>query len=545
MNQHHDNLKGVMVVCAVAALSATGQGCVRQGFPAEERDSRPPTGADVWLDAADDVSRDRATKDVVHDVPAPDQVTLDAPLPDQAPDTKATADLKQPTPDAKVIPDKTVIPDVKVDGGSKPPTHAWSKGFGGTNTDWPADVAVDGSGNIFLTGRFQNSINFGGATLSGKGKHDVFVASFTPAGKHRWSRSFGTADTDYGWSVATDSSGNVYLSGQFLGTTNFGGGAVTSKWSDCFVASFDSNGKYRWAKHFGGSQHDSGYAVAVDGANNIYLTGYYTSLAGFGAANLPNAKNQSPYVASFDSTGKHRWSKGFPAAIHGVGVDLAADNAGRIYVTGRYSGSVNLGGSLHSSKGATDIFVTSFDSTGKHRWSKGFGSASTDYAEGVDVDSAGNVYLTGSAQGALNFGGGPLANKGSWDIYLASFDSTGKHRWSKGIGGVSADMGYGVAVDKAGNLHLTGSFMSALDLGGGPLVSKGSSDLYVASYTSLGKHRWSRRLGGPKGETGKGVAVDASGGIYVTGYFLGTTPLGGAPISSNGGFDIFLMKLTP
>ena len=136
------------------------------------------------------------------------------------------------------------------------PTHVWSKGFAGMAAKIPWDMAVDGSGNIYITGAFSSSINFGGSTLSipKSNSLDVYLASFTPGGKHRWSKAFGGLLSDEGTGVAVDGNGNVYLTGSFFASINFGGSTLNnSGYMDVFVASFTTSGKHRWSKSFSGN----------------------------------------------------------------------------------------------------------------------------------------------------------------------------------------------------------------------------------------------------------------------------------------------------
>jgi hypothetical protein len=162
----------------------------------------------------------------------------------------------------------------------------------------------------------------------------------------------------------------------------------------------------------------------------------------------------------------------------------------------------------------------------------------------VAVDGSGNVALTGTFYGTVDFGGAPLTAVGSSDVFVASFTSGGAHRWSKGFGGTSLDYGYGVAADAAGNVTLTGSFYTSIDFGGGPLTAaSSSSDLFLASFTPTGQHRWSRAHGASGSEVGRAVAADAGGGVYATGYFGATVDFGGGPVTAVGSSDVFLLRL--
>jgi len=365
--------------------------------------------------------------------------------------------------------------------------HLWSKRFGGSYADTGYSVSVDSSGNVYITGYFSSStIDFGGGALTNAnaGDYDIFLARFDSNGNHLWSKSFGGSSSDYGTSVSVDSSGNVYITGEFGSSTiDFGGGALTNAggW-DIFLAKFDSNGNHKWSKRFGGSYADTGYSVSVDSSGNVYITGY------------------------FDSS------------------------------------TIDFGGGALTNAGNSDIFLAKFDSNGNHLWSKRFGGSSSDIGYSVSVDSSGNVYITGRFYSStIDFGGGALTNAGYSDIFLARFDSNGNHKWSKRFGGSSDDRGSSVSVDSSGNVYITGYFdSSTIDFGGGSLNGLGT---FLAKFDSDGKHLWSKSFVGGNGYF---VSVDSSGNVYGTGYFQGSNiDFGGCPLSSAGGYDIYLIKYAP
>ena len=129
--------------------------------------------------------------------------------------------------------------------------HLWSQRFGGTDNQSGNSVAVDGSGNVVLTGAFWESVNFGGGGLVAV-DIDVFLVKFDASGNHLWSKDFGDSDNQVGFSVAVDASGNVLITGRFAGTVNFGGGPLTSIGSsNIFVAKFDADGNHVWSRRFG------------------------------------------------------------------------------------------------------------------------------------------------------------------------------------------------------------------------------------------------------------------------------------------------------
>jgi len=431
-------------------------------------------------------------------------------------------------------------------GSTPPPLHVWSKRLGGSGDDDASSVAVDSSGNVFLTGAFRNTADFGGIPLTSAGDADIFLASYTTSGVHRFSKSFGGTAVDEGASVAVDASGNVFLTGSFENKVNFGGGALPNAGdADVFLASYTTSGVHRFSKSFGGVLLDYGSAVAVDASGNVYLTGSYRETVDFGGGPLDSTYWEI-FLASYTTLGVHRSSKRLGGDGWDSGHALAVDASGNVYLTGDFSDTMDLGsGPFTAPGGFSDIFLASYTAAGGHRFSKSFGGPGTDLPKSLALDASGNIYTTGFFEDTVDFGGGPLTSAGNYDLYLASHTAAGVHRFSKRFGGALDDHGWAVAVDSAGHVYLAGSFQSTVDFGGGPLTSAGGTDIILASYTGSGGHRFSARFGGAGADFGSALAVDASGNVFLAGRFAGTLAFGSAALVSSGPSDGFLAKLTP
>jgi len=203
--------------------------------------------------------------------------------------------------------------------------------------------------------------------------------------------------------------------------------------------------------------------------------------------------------------------------------------------------------------GNPDIFVAKYSGTsGAYLWANILIGFATDVGRGVAVDANGNVIVVGSFQMyAMDATGNILlTSAGGSDIFIVKYSATGVRQWIKGLGGPSEDIAYGVAVDSAGNIVVTGAFAGTVDFGGGPLTSAGSYDLFLAKYSPTGAHLWSKSLGSTDLDTAYAVAVDRSVGsnglpvdnIVIAGAFQGTSSFGGAPLTSAGLRDILVAK---
>ena len=199
------------------------------------------------------------------------------------------------------------------------PNCLWAKSAGGTDVDYGRSVTTDASGNVYVMGYFYSpTITFGTTTLTNAGTtgySDMFIAKYDAAGNVLWAKSAVGIDSDRGYSVTTDASGNVYVTGSFdsptitFGTTTLTN-AGTTGYSDMFIAKYDAAGNVLWAKSEGSTSYDEGYSVATDASGNVYVMGYfYSPTITFGTTTLTNAGSVDMFIAKYDGTGT------------GVGVD--------------------------------------------------------------------------------------------------------------------------------------------------------------------------------------------------------------------------------
>ena len=423
------------------------------------------------------------------------------------------------------------------------PTHEWSQRFGDTSFDSGEAVAVDALGNVIAVGYYEGTANFGSGGLLSAGAADIYVAKYDANGVHQWSQRFGDTLCDESYGVAVDDSNNVIVVGHFEGNVNFGGGNLASLGDyDIFVVKFDANGAYQWSKRFGNDLRDRAWGVAVDASSNVVVTGSFRGVVNFGGGNLTSVGANDTYIAKFDQNGVHQWSQRFGSTVQDEGYGVAVDASANVMITGYFNGTANFGGGNLVSAGLTDIFVAKYNSSGVHQWSKRFGDTSFDNGEGVASDASGNMLVTGHFGNTVNFGGGDLTSVGSRDIVVAKYDANGVHQWSQRFGSTSGDFGYSAVTDASSNVFVTGCFAGTVDFGGGGLGSVGGDDIFVAKYDANGVHQWSQRFGGVESDCGYAVGVDASGGVTATGYFAGTVDFGGGDLISAGSDDIFLVK---
>jgi len=433
--------------------------------------------------------------------------------------------------------------DVFIAQFSSSGTFRWAKRLGGIFADSALGVAVDTSGNVIVTG----SVN-GSADLNGDG-------SITP----------GLPET------SADPYGGI----------------------DIFVSKFNSSGTFQWAKRLGGVNNDYGYAVAADSSGNIFVTGVINgnadingneSVAGTFPETAPGATGDDIFLVKFNAAGTDQgfwrlWSSGQDA-----GYAVAADASGSIVVTGMVNGDADLDGdgaispglpeTASGTYGSSDIFISAFDNAGgSFHWAQRLGGTGSDEGHGVAISSSGNVYAAGFVSGDADLNGdGSLSGTlpetatvtyGNEDAVVSVFSSTGTAVWSGRLGGGTNDRALGIARDGSDNLIVTGFVSGNADLDADGSIAAGSpetasgihglADIFGAKFDAGGNPLWSARLGGTNDDEGRGVGTDSGGNIYLTGSIQESADLdnddtvaAGLPETVSGvygSYDVFISKL--
>lgn len=420
---------------------------------------------------------------------------------------------------------------------AEPPDVLWAASAGGSMFSGGSGVAVDAAGNVYVTGRFTDFCTFRDVLIS-LGYGDAFVAKYSSSGDALWGTSVGGPGWDHGRAIAVDGAGNVFVTGTFEGTANFAWTTLTSAGgTDVFVAKYDSLGDLIWARRAGGPSNDGGRGIAVDGVGNVYVTGAYWHEAVFGAVSLEGAGSGDIFVAKYDTHGNVLWAKraGGPASDEGLAV--AADGAGSVYVTGWCGKEAGFGPIALSSAGERDVFVAMYDGSGGVQWAKRAGGSQDDGGSGIAVAET-SVYVTGWFEGEADFGGHTHISSGLRDVFVAKYDSEGSAVWARRAGGLSSDQGNGIAVDIHRNVFVTGEFWGTAGFDGVSLMSAGLRDVFLAAYDDWGGILWAAAAGGAGYDRGDAVAAHGSGDVSITGCFAGTATLGDITLTSTSQWGI-------
>jgi hypothetical protein len=430
------------------------------------------------------------------------------------------------------------------------PVLSYSTFLGGNGEDHGNAIAIDANGNAYIAG-WTASSNFptkNPLQASFHGIQDAFVAKFNPSTSGAvsllYSTYLGSSNGNaFALGIAVDSAGNAYVTGG-TGSTNFPttpGAFQTAAASpgDAFVSKLDPTGSVlAYSTYLGGSgNNDQGLSIAVDASGAAYVAGFTDSL------NFPtkNAFQSSmggglldAFLTKLNPTGSALlYSTYLGGSGDEQGASIAIDSSGNAYVTGS-TGSTNfpttVGAFQTSVSGVGDAFVAKLNPAlsgiPSVIYSTYLGGSASDEGSGIAVDSAGNAYVTGSTF-STNFpttsGAFQRALNGTQDAFISKLNTAGSALvFSTLLGGSSFDQGNAVSVDSSDNVYVTGQ-TDSIDFPVTPDAfrssSQGGNDAFVTKLNSSGSSLTSSTyLGGTNLNIATGIAVDATGSAYVTGF---------------------------
>jgi ribosomal protein S11 len=221
------------------------------------------------------------------------------------------------------------------------------------------------------------------------------------------------------------------------------------------------------------------------------------------------------------------------------------DSAGNAVATGTFEGTIDFGGGPVTSAGSYDAFVMKLDTVGNAVFRRTAGGMAAQAGTDIDVDSTGDIVLVGTYQNSIDWGLGPHTTSASTSTFVTKFDPAGNTKWSKAFGGGANVVPDGALVDPAGHVLLTGSFSGAANFGDGAVTSNGLTDLFVAKLDATGQLIWKKIAGDGEIQTGGSVAVDDGGHVLLGARIWGAVDVGTGSVASHGKDDALVAKLKP
>ena len=352
-----------------------------------------------------------------------------------------------------------------------------------------------------------------------------------------WSTYFGGSGTDLGTAITIDTIGNVLVAGITNSSSNIASsGAQQTTYGgtpqDAFIAKFNSIGSLQWASYYGGSGSDAAYGIATDAGGNAFITGITGSTTGISTTgayqtSIGSTTAVDAFIVKFNSMGVRQWGTYYGGTDTENASAIAIDLNGNIFVTGitLSSSSIASSGAFQTTYGnSSDAFVAKFNSMGVRQWGTYYGGTGTEQGFGITSDLNGNCIIIGytnSTSGITTTGAHQTSyGGGSTDAFVAKFTTSGARIWGTYYGGSSFDQGLGVATDTLGNILITGMTSSVAGIassGAYQTVFGGTFDAFIVKLNTAGTRTWGTYYGVDLDDRGNCVTTDLNGNLFVAG----------------------------
>ena len=378
-------------------------------------------------------------------------------------------------------------------------SELWHQWLGSSNVTYATAVATDSQDNVYLAGRSSGEL-FGHSSL---GRGDAFVVKYDKDGNKIWDRWLASSANDFVLEIAIDKNDNFYLSGytggSILGHSNVGK-------NDGFIVKYDSAGNKLWDKWFASVQDDSARGLAIDSANNVYLTVNTTG----GLFNQKNKGGQDSFIVKYDQYGHETWYKHIASNGWDDAMKLAIDKNDKVYLVGYTAGSL-FG---NTNQGGSDIFVLILDTYANEINNIWLATNKADKALDLAVDNSGGIYVAGTSMASL-FNESHLGNL---DAFVVKYSQNGTQQWHKWYATAGSESIKALVTDSENNVYVAGT--TELSLFGE--TNKGRSDIFVLKYSSTGQEAWHKWLASQYGDYATDLAMDTDNALYLSGASFGS-----------------------
>jgi hypothetical protein len=405
------------------------------------------------------------------------------------------------------------------------------------------DVTFDRSGNLYVIGARENAP---------KGTAQSYVAKLNSKGELIWQTfSQGTGNQEFA-RLKLDSRGNVYVAGWFDGQIQLGSKtASASNGTDAFLAQLDNNGTWQWLRNEGGAGNDSITALAVDGSDNIYVSGSFEQLLPIGNANLVSLGESDHFLARYGTDGVPRWAVRVGGKKEDIRPTITVGSDGNIYLAGGFQDTLRFSPTLRLvSAGRFDLYVANYSPSGSLNWARRAGGIGNEYPHALLGLADNSLMISGGFTGAdARFGSVRLSSAGGTDLFVARMRVDGQYTWVKSAGGSSDDfLISSIVEDGRNNLYLVGNSNTGAEparfFGETVPIQIGSNDGLIAQFTTAGDLLSLRPFGGIIDDLPTAIAVDRGGNVAMTGAISPAAIFDNISLVGNGQINGFVAYIS-
>jgi gliding motility-associated-like protein len=388
----------------------------------------------------------------------------------------------------------------------------------------------------------------------------------------QWIHQIGNESYEGGRDLLIDANGNVIVTGFFSRTVDFDPGvgvfnmtAPPNNEEDVFIAKYDTDGNFLWARQFSGSFLDIPNSIAADASGNLFITGVFFGTSDFNPGptvfNLTSAGNEDAYIVKLNPDGNFLWAKRVGSTLFDRGNAISVDTNGDVYIGGYFRLTVdfdpNAGVSELTAVGEEDAFILKLSNNGNFIWVKQISGPLFQGVTSLKVGAGGFIYITGYFLGNTDFDPSPglfevTAGGADFNSYVLKLDISGNFIWVKTLSSVTNIQSFDVEIDAAENIYCVGTFNENVRIdptGANVLINaQGTVNALLFKLTTDGNLLWAKNFGGNTLVNGIHLTVDVQQQVYIVGTFDATMDVDPGPATTNltsaGSFDIFIAKLS-
>jgi hypothetical protein len=422
----------------------------------------------------------------------------------------------------------------------------WSAAGGSLQDDEIYEMIFDSQGDLIVCGTIYQASQFGSIQVETEGEGDILLAKLTKTGSWEWAVSAGTAlYYDECRGVTIDSNDNVYGTGYFQGSVNFGNTTVTTTGFDGWLARVNSTGEFDWAIKFGGFDVDVGWDLAADANDNLYVTGYYQNFTEFDATQLfaqGQSDNARFFVAYYNtSSSQWDWAKDTSGNGNSIPYQIVVEpSTNAAYIAGYSTGTEQWDSTFSSSPQSTYAgFVVKYSDSGNFIWGQNtggnqcFGGNCGVYFNNIVLHPDGGVVVGGNfLQTYKKQGGTIVSGQGSWDVLLLRYAENGSQIWDYHAGGADDDRLQALSVNPKGQVQFGGRHLDDMKFGTTTLLKNTSFykyDGFIAQVDNDSDFQWGMSIGGADNDTVGALLAMNDGTLIAGGDFSGTVWFGDTP----------------